>query len=229
MMSIHRLAAIVLVTVTLILMASCSGGGIPPYKDIKLSVDQRVDDLLGRLSLEEKVIMVSGTTWMETPAIPRLGIPALRMSDGPLGVRYWSPDSSGAQGNFGTTAFPAGVAMAATWDPDLVRQEGKAIAEQVKAFGRNMILAPTVNIARIPQWGRNFEGYGEDPFLASRMAVAFVKGVQGEGVIATVKHFAANNQEFERNRVDVKVSERACTKFTFPHSRPPFRKPKSVR
>lgn len=106
--------------------------------------------------------------------------------------------------------------MAATWDPDLVQREGQAIGQQVRAFGRNMLLGPTVNIARLPQWGRNFEGYGEDPYLASRMAVAYIKGVQGEGVIGTVKHFAANNQEFERTRVDVKVSERALHEIYFP-------------
>jgi beta-glucosidase len=199
-----------------LLAVSCGGGGSAPYQNTKLPVDQRIDDLLPRLTLEEKVGMVSGATWMDTRAVPRLGVPALKTNDGPLGVRYWDPDTSGKRGSFGTTAFPAGVAMAATWDRDLVERQGRAIGQQVRAFGRNMLLGPTVNIARLPQWGRNFEGYGEDPYLAARMGVAYIKGVQSEGVIGTVKHFAANNQEFERNRVDVKVSERALHEIYFP-------------
>jgi beta-glucosidase len=197
----------------LAMLSSCGGMG---YKNAKLPAEQRVEDLLGRMTLEEKVDMLSGGTWMDTRAIARLGIPALKMADGPLGVRYWSSDISGKKGTFGTTAFPSGVSMAATWDTDLVQKEGKAIGQQVRAFGRNMLLGPTVNIARLPQWGRNFEAYGEDPYLASRVAVAYVKGVQGEGVIGTVKHFAANNQEVERTRVDVKVSERALHEIYFP-------------
>jgi beta-glucosidase len=199
-----------------VLAWSCAREGAAPYRNARLPVDQRIDDLLPRLTLEEKVGMVSGATWMDTRPVPRLGIPALKMADGPLGVRYWSPDSSGKRGSFGSTAFPAGVAMAATFDPALVERQGKAIGQQVVAFGRNMLLGPTVNIARLPQWGRNFEGYGEDPHLAARLAVAYIGGVQSQGVIGTVKHFAANNQEFERNRLDVKVSERALHEIYFP-------------
>lgn len=195
---------------------SCGGLKPAPYKDARRPVEERINDLLPRLTLEEKAAMLSGSTWMDTRGVERLGIPPLRMNDGPLGVRYWDPDVSGKRGAFGTTAFPAGVAMAATWDQDLLEREGRAIAQQVRAFGRNMLLGPTVNIARLPQWGRNFESYGEDPFLAARMAVAYIKGVQTEGVIATVKHFAANNQEYERNRVDVRVSERALQEIYFP-------------
>jgi beta-glucosidase len=106
--------------------------------------------------------------------------------------------------------------MAATWDPELVQQQGKVIAQEVKALGRDMILGPTVNIARQPLWGRNFEGYGEDPYLAARLVVGYVKGVQSEKVIATVKHFAANNQEFERHRIDEKIDERTLQEIYFP-------------
>ncbi len=215
-MEFDRVVTCMGAVVMLAALSSCGGMGAAPYRNAKLPMEQRVEDLLGRMTLEEKVDMRSGGTWMDTRAIPRLGIPALKMNDGPLGVRYWSPDISGTKGSFGTTAFPSGISMAATWDPDLVQREGQAIGQQVRAFGRNMLLGPTVNIARLPQWGRNFEAYGEDPYLASRMAVAYVKGVQGEGVIGTVKHFAANNQEFERTRVDVKVSERALHEIYFP-------------
>jgi beta-glucosidase len=114
------------------------------------------------------------------------------------------------------TAFPAGIAMASSWDVELVEAEGRAIAQQAKALGRDMILAPTVNIARTPLWGRNFEGYGEDPYLAARMGVAYVRGVQGERVIPSVKHFAANNQEFERHRIDEKIDLRTLHEIYFP-------------
>jgi beta-glucosidase len=192
-----------------------------PYKNSSVPVDQRVQDLLGRMTLQEKVTMLSGANWMQTVPIDRLGIPSIKMADGPLGIRSWAgpsaetgPDVSKKQ--VPTTAFPAGVAMAATWDTELVRSEGQAIGQEVKALGRDMILGPTVNINRTPLWGRNFEGYGEDPYLAARLAVAYIKGVQSEGVIATVKHFAANNQEFERHRINAVIDERALHEIYFP-------------
>ncbi len=159
---------------------------------------------------------------METRPNERLGIPALKMADGPLGVRNWRASSavtSSTNSNLPqvhSTAFPAGIAMAATWDPELVRREGQEIAREAKALGRDMILGPTVNINRVPLWGRNFEGYGEDPYLAAQLAMAYIKGVQGEGVIATVKHFAANNQEFERHRIDETIDERTLNEIYFP-------------
>jgi len=106
--------------------------------------------------------------------------------------------------------------MAATWDTALVEREGKAIGQEVKALGRDMILGPTVNINRVPLWGRNFEGYGEDPYLAGQMAVAYIHGVQGEGVIPSVKHFDANNEEFERHRIDAKIDERTLHEIYLP-------------
>jgi beta-glucosidase len=192
---------------------------MPAYKDPHLSVEKRVEDLLGRMTLEEKAAMLAGAGWMETEPNVRLGIPSIKMADGPLGVRSWhalSAITNVEPEKITSTAFPAGIAMAATWDHELVEREGRAIGQQVKALGRDMILAPTVNIARVPLWGRNFEGYGEDPYLASRMAVAFIRGVQGEGVIATAKHFTANNQEFERHRVDEKIDERTLHEIYLP-------------
>ena len=184
------------------------------------SLEQRVSGLLSRMTAEEKAAMLSGSGWMESHAVPRLGIPAIKMCDGPLGVRNWVGSSAITQSSNTTpvnaTAFPAGVAMAATWDPDVVRRSGAAIAQEVKALGRDMLLGPTVNINRVPLWGRNFEGYGEDPYLAARMGVAYIQGVQGESVIPSVKHFAANNQEFERHRVDASVDERALHEIYFP-------------
>lgn len=192
-----------------------------PYKDARLPVDKRVADLLGRMTLEEKAAMLSGSGWMESAPIERLGIPAIKMADGPMGVRSWA--GSSAMTNTATapvhvesTAFSSGIAMAATWDTDLVEREGHAIAQEVKALGRDMILGPTVNINRQPLWGRNFEGYGEDPYLSGQLAVAYVKGVQAEGVIPSVKHFAANNEEFERHRIDETISERALHEIYMP-------------
>src|SRR5271156_132240 len=192
-----------------------------PYKNASLPVEQRVQDLLGRMTLQEKVAMLSGANWMQSVPNQRLGIPSIKMADGPLGIRSWAGPSAKTGGmkakmQVTTTAFPAGIAMAATWDPELLQQVGQAIGQEVKALGRDMILGPTVNINRTPLWGRNFEGFGEDPYLTGRMAVAYIKGVQSEGVIATVKHFAANNQEFERHRVNAIVSDRALHEIYFP-------------
>ncbi len=191
-----------------------------PYMNRRNSVNERVEDLLRRMTPREKAEMLSGSGWMESQPNQRLGIPAIKMADGPMGVRNWigssAITSAASTKPVTATAFPAGIAMAATWDPDLVQREAEAIAQQAKALGRNMILAPTVNIARVPVWGRNFEGYGEDPFLASRMAVAFVKGVQSEKVIPSVKHFAANNQEFERHRIDEAIDKRTLNEIYLP-------------
>ena len=175
-----------------------------PYKNEKLSIEDRVNDLLQRMTLEEKVEMLGGTGF-ETKAIERLGIPPLNMTDGPLGVRW---DEA--------TAFPSGILMGATWNPDLIAKVGSAIGEEVKAKKRHVILGPCVNIARIPMGGRNFESFGEDPYLTSCIAVDYIKGVQKENVVATVKHFAANNQEYQRGFVNTIVDERTLNEIYFP-------------
>ncbi len=192
-----------------------------PYKSPATPVEQRVGDLLGRMTTEEKAAMLSGSGWMESAPIERLGIPAIKMADGPLGVRSWAGSSAITNTAKGptqvlATSFPSGVDMAATWDTALVDREGQAIAQEVKALGRDMILGPTVNINRVPLWGRNFEGYGEDPYLAARLGVAYIKGVQGEGVIPSIKHFAANNEEFERHRIDAHIDERTLHEIYLP-------------
>ena len=166
--------------------------------------DERVEKLLDEMTLEEKIDILGGTGFATKP-IKRLGIPELKMTDGPLGVR-WGKSS----------AFPAGISMASTWDTVLIHKLGAAIGEEVKGKGRDVILGPCVNISRIPQGGRNFESFGEDPYLASRMAVSYIKGVQSEGVAATVKHFAANNQEYQRGFVNVKIGERALNEIYLP-------------
>lgn len=168
------------------------------------NIETRVESLLNKLTLEEKIDLLGGTGF-ETKAIKRLGIPSLNMCDGPLGVRWGL-----------ATAFPSGILMGATWNPELIEKLGSALAEEVKAKGRHVILGPCVNIARIPMGGRNFESFGEDPYLTSCTAVNYIKGVQKENVAATVKHFAVNNQEHERMFVDVQVDERALNEIYFP-------------
>jgi beta-glucosidase len=194
----------------------------PPYKNPSLPVEQRAEDLLGRMTLEEKVAMLAGATWMESQPNARLGIPSFKMADGPVGVRAWYGPSAltNAPGStlpqVRSTAFPAGVALGASWDPEILHKVGKALGQEVRALGRNMLLGPSVNIQRTPWAGRNFETYGEDPYLTSRLVVAYIEGMQSEGVIATVKHFAANSQEYERRTIDEKIGERALHEIYLP-------------
>lgn len=192
-----------------------------PYRNPKLSAEKRATDLLSHMTLEEKATLLSGSGWMESAPIPRLSIPSIKMADGPMGVRSWLGSSAitsatDAAVKIESTSFPSGIAMAATWDTDLVQREGQAIAQEVKALGRDMILGPTVNINRQPLWGRNFEGYGEDPFLSGRLGVAYIHGVQSQGVIPSVKHFAANNEEYERHRIDAIIDERTLREIYLP-------------
>lgn len=167
-------------------------------------IEKKIEDLLKKLTLEEKLELIGGTGFESKP-IERLGIPAINMTDGPLGVR-WKEN----------TAFPAAAAMAATWDTALIHKIGIALAEETKAQGRNMILGPCVNIVRVPMAGRNFESFGEDPYLTSRLAVSYINGVQSRNVMASVKHFAVNNQEDGRMYIDTKVDERALNEIYFP-------------
>lgn len=169
--------------------------------------EARIDALLAAMTLEEKIDEIHGLNFMDGRANARLGIPAFLMTDGPHGVRE----------NFGkNTGFPTLVTMGATWDPDLARRFGCALAEEVRARGRNLILGPCINIHRTPLGGRNFESLGEDPWLVSRLAVGYVQGVQSRGVGTSTKHFACNNQEWDRNRVSVEIDERALREIYLP-------------
>jgi beta-glucosidase len=184
--------------------ALCYAQEIPPYKNPRTPIEERVKDLLGRMSLEEKIDLLAGTGF-ETKPNARLGIPPLNMTDGPLGVRWGK-----------STAFPASACLAATWNPLLVEKAGAAIAREVRAKGRHMLLAPCINIERVPLGGRSFESFGEDPYLTSQMTAAYVRGVQSQKVIATVKHFAANNQEWDRFSVSANVDERTLREIYLP-------------
>ncbi|WEK43414.1 MAG: glycoside hydrolase family 3 C-terminal domain-containing protein [Candidatus Sphingomonas colombiensis] len=170
------------------------------YRKKSAPTGKRVDNLMARLTLEEKVSLLAGASSMTLHAIPRLGIPEIKVTDGPTGVR--SPEGKPA------TVFPVGVAIAATWNPDVAKAVGAAIAEETRGYGASVLLAPTVNIARTPRWGRNFETYSEDPYLSGRLGLGYVAGVQGKGVGVSLKHFAANNHETNRFFVDSIVDER---------------------
>ena len=160
-----------------------------------------IETLLSQLTLDEKISLLAGQDFWTLPAIPRLGIPSLKMSDGPTGLRSTNSDPS--------TVFPVGVALAATWNPTLVQDVAAAIGREAIAHGVDVLLAPGVNIQRTPLGGRNFEYYSEDPHLSGEIGVAYVSGVQAQGVGTSVKHYVANNQEHERLRSSSNVSERA--------------------
>lgn len=175
-----------------------------PERQKQESNSKKIEHLISQLTLEQKIKMLSGTGF-DTPGIDSFNIPGLRMTDGPAGVRWGK-----------STAFPAPISYAASWDNNLINRIGSAMAEEVKLKNKNVLLAPCVNIHRFPLGGRNFESYGEDPFLAGKTAVSFIKGVQSRNVVATVKHFAANNQEWERFRVNTVVGERALREIYLP-------------
>ena len=163
-----------------------------------------LDELLERMTLEEQVAILSGEDFWSVPALPRLGIGKLRLTDGPNGAR----GAGSLVGGLTAAAFPVGIALGAGWDPALAAEIGAAIAREVRSKGAHVALAPTVNIHRSVTNGRNFECYAEDPALAAALAVGYIRGMQGEGVGATVKHFAGNESEIERTTIDSEIDER---------------------
>jgi len=170
------------------------------------ATERRVESILGKMTLEEKIDLIAGVDFFYLRGVPRLGVPRLKMADGPMGVRNDGP----------ATAFGGGIALAATWNTELVERIGVEFGRDTRAKGAHFLLAPGVNIYRAPIAARNFEYFGEDPFLAARMAVSFIDGVQSQGVAATIKHFVANNSEFDRNNTDSIVSERALREIYLP-------------
>lgn len=166
--------------------------------------EKQVEKLLGKMTLKEKIDQLGGIGF-DTKSNDSLGIPTLRMTDGPVGVRWKE-----------STALPAAVALASTWDRELIYEVGEMLGREVKAKDRNFLLAPCVNIHRFPVGGRNFESYGEDPYLAGQIAIPFIQGVQNEKVLACAKHFACNNQEWHRSSVNAVVDERALHEIYLP-------------
>jgi beta-glucosidase len=193
-------------TLLFILLCGASFGTAQVTQIPITEVERRVDAILSKMTLDEKLTIIGGINDFYIQGIPRLGLPALRMSDGPLGVHDYGP----------TTAYPAGISLAASWDTELARRVGESMGQDAKARGVHFILAPGMNIYRAPMNGRNFEYFGEDPYLASRMAVSVVQGIQSQGVIATVKHFAANNMEYGRLDHSSDVDERTLREIYLP-------------
>jgi beta-glucosidase len=169
-------------------------------------VERRVEAILSRMTLEEKIDLLGGVDDFFIRAISRVGIPRMKMADGPLGVRNFGP----------ATAMAGGIALAATWNQQLAARVGTEIGRDARAKGVHFLLGPGVNIHRAPMNGRNFEYFGEDPFLASRIAVNYIEGVQSQGVSATIKHFMGNNSEFDRHNTDSIIAERTMREIYLP-------------
>lgn len=191
----------------------------PVYLDDSQPIEARVQDALGRMTLEEKVRMSYAQSKFSSPGVPRLGIPELWWSDGPHGVRMeinWNDWGHAMWTNDSITAFPALTALAATWNPDMSGAYGKAIGEEARYREKDVMLGPGVNIYRTPLNGRNFEYMGEDPYLAGRMVVPYIREMQKNGVAACVKHYALNNQETWRGHINVLLSDRALYEIYLP-------------
>ena len=196
-----------------------AGAAIPVYQDETRPLDERVEDALSRMTLQEKANMIHAQGKFSSAGVPRLGIPDLWMSDGPHGVRAeinWNDWGYSNRTNDSITAFPALTALAATWNPDLSFAYGNALGEEALYREKDVMLGPGVNIYRTPLNGRNCEYMGEDPYLASVLVVSYIKGMQQNGVAASVKHFALNNQELWRGHIDVNLSDRALHEIYLP-------------
>ncbi|GLB51959.1 glycosyl hydrolase [Neptunitalea chrysea] len=191
------------------------------YKGIPITheYDATIDSLIAEMTLEEKSGMLHGTSMFATEAVAHLGIPELKMADGPLGVREeisrnsWAP--LGSDDDF-ATYYPAGAGLSATWNPEMAYTFGFSVGEESKARGKDVLLSPAINIIRTPLGGRTYEYFTEDPFLNKKIAVPFIVGLQENEVAACVKHFAANNQETHRDYVDVQIDERALREIYLP-------------
>ncbi|MCL5006464.1 MAG: glycoside hydrolase family 3 C-terminal domain-containing protein [Acidobacteria bacterium] len=169
-------------------------------------INQRVDELITKLTLRQKIKLIGGVDGMFTYAMPQIGLPRLKMSDASMGVRVWGP----------SIAYAAGIGLAASWDPALAYKVGKSIGRDARARGVNFVLGPGVNIYRLPVDGRNFEFLGEDPYLGSRVAVPYIDGMQSENVSATVKHYDANNSEYNRGNENEIISHRTLREIYLP-------------
>ena len=189
------------------------------YLDTSLSVEKRIENLLELLTTEEKVSLCHANSKFTIAGIERLGIPELTMSDGPNGVREeCKKDSWGSAGSTddSSTALPTQTLLACTWNTQLARSHGEVLGSEPRFRKKNIILAPGINIIRTLLNGRNFEYMSEDPFLISKLVIEHIKGVQSQGTAACVKHFLANNQEYERNIVNVQMDERALREIYLP-------------
>ena len=199
--------------------ASAQAQNTPVYLDESKPVEQRIDDALARMTLDEKIAIIHAQSKFSSPGVKRLGFPDLWTDDGPHGVRpdvLWDEWEQAGQTNDSCVAFPALTCLTATWNPSLARLYGESLGEEALYRNKNVMLGPGVNIYRTPLNGRNFEYMGEDPWLASRMVVPYIQGLQSKGVAACVKHYALNNDEEYRNQVNVIVSDRALREIYLP-------------
>ena len=192
---------------------------LPVYLDESKPIEQRIDDALARMTLDEKIRVIHAQSKFSSAGVPRLGMPDFWTDDGPHGVRpdvLWDEWEQAGQTNDSCVAFPALTCLAASWNPVMARLYGESLGEEARYRGKDMILGPGVNIYRTPLGGRNFEYMGEDPYLASRMVVPYVQGLQSKGVAACVKHYALNNDEEYRHQVNVILSDRALHEIYLP-------------
>ena len=210
---------IVVVLLLLNSFGSIAQSKVPVYLDDKKPIEERVEDALSKMTTEEKIAMIHAQSKFSSPGVPRLGIPENWMTDGPHGIRpevLWDEWDQAGWTNDSCIAFPALTALSATWNRELASLYGKSLGEEARYRNKNVLLGPGVNIYRTPLNGRNFEYMGEDPFLAAQLVVPYIKGVQSNGVAACVKHFALNNQETNRNSVNVIVDDRALYEIYLP-------------
>jgi beta-glucosidase len=205
-LSIHRRGLLALALVALLSIGAFPIRTSAQQAKPKNEIDRRVDAMLAKLTLEQKIDLIGGEDWMFIRATPEIGLPRLKMSDGPMGARTWGT----------TSGYAAGIGLAASWDPALAHRVGAAIGQDARARGVHFLLGPGVNIYRAPMNGRNFEYYGEDPYLAGRIAVHYIQGVQSRGVVATVKHYAGNNSEYDRHNVNSIIDERTLREIYLP-------------
>ena len=191
----------------------------PVYLDPSADIEARVEDALSRMTLDEKIAAIHAQSTFSLPGVKKLGIPELWTSDGPHGVRPevpWNDWGNPGWNNDSCVAFPALTCLAATWNREVAGQYGKAIGEEARFREKDVILGPGVNMYRSPLNGRNFEYMGEDPYLAGKLAVPYIHGLQSNGVAACVKHYACNNEERHRHKTDVEISERALREIYLP-------------
>lgn len=206
----------------LMLTACCSRAvksDVAAYLDENRPIEERVEDALGRMTLEEKVAVLHAQSKFSSAGVPRLGIPEVWCTDGPHGIRpevLWDEWEQAGWTNDSCTAFPALTCLAATWNRDMSALYGRSIGEEARYREKDILLGPGVNIYRTPLNGRNFEYMGEDPYLASKMVVPYVQEVQKNGVAACVKHYALNNQEYRRHNVDIEVDDRTLNEIYLP-------------
>lgn len=215
-MSKFRFAIIAIAMMTL---SPALKGAAPVYLDDSKPIEERVQDALSRMTTAEKIAVIHAQSKFSSPGVPRLGIPGVWCTDGPHGIRpdvLWDEWKQAGHTNDSCVAFPALTCLAATWNPEMAALYGKSIGEEARYRNKTVLLGPGVNILRTPLNGRNFEYMGEDPYLTSQMVAPYIKGVQKSGVAACVKHYAVNNQEQDRDHVNVLVDDRTLHEIYLP-------------